>query len=120
MPKGIFLALANAASDDIHDEFNTWYDDVHMREVLALPGVKSARRFKLASSQIIQPISGSGQSPGNQGPTMPNARSSLLAVTTHMPKPRMAQCPVSSANTRHARPRSDRSSSFGWSVSWPH
>ena len=53
MPKGVFLALANAASDDVHDEFNQWYDDVHAKEVLALPGVKSCRRFKLAPAQIM-------------------------------------------------------------------
>jgi hypothetical protein len=53
MPKGIFLALANAASDDVHDDFNQWYDDVHAKEVLALDGVQSCRRFKLASTQIM-------------------------------------------------------------------
>ena len=53
MPKGIFLALANPTSDDVDGDFNQWYDDVHMREVLALPGVKSARRFKLAATQIM-------------------------------------------------------------------
>jgi hypothetical protein len=53
MPKGVFLALANAANDDVHDDFNQWYDAVHMQEVLALPGVKSARRFKLADTQIM-------------------------------------------------------------------
>jgi len=53
MPKGIFLALANPTSDDVDREFNQWYDDVHMREVLALPGVTSARRFKLADTQIM-------------------------------------------------------------------
>ncbi|MSO79461.1 MAG: hypothetical protein EXQ79_07615 [Acidimicrobiia bacterium] len=53
MPKGVFLALSNAASDDVDDEFNQWYDDVHAKEVLALPGVNSCRRFKLASAQIM-------------------------------------------------------------------
>jgi hypothetical protein len=53
MPKGIFLALSNAASDDVHDDFNQWYDDVHAKEVLALPGVSSCRRFKLASAQVM-------------------------------------------------------------------
>ncbi|MEX2254831.1 MAG: hypothetical protein WEC34_05290 [Acidimicrobiia bacterium] len=53
MPKGIFLALSNPTSDDVHDEFNQWYDDVHAKEVLALDGVNSCRRFKLASSQIM-------------------------------------------------------------------
>ena len=53
MPKGIFLALSNPASDDVHDEFNQWYGDIHAKEVLALDGVNSCRRFKLASSQIM-------------------------------------------------------------------
>ena len=53
MPKGIFLALSNPTSDDVEGDFNQWYDDVHSKEVLALPGVKSCRRFKLASSQIM-------------------------------------------------------------------
>jgi len=53
MPKGIFLALSNAASDDVHDDFNQWYDDVHSKEVLALDGVTSCRRFQLAVTQIM-------------------------------------------------------------------
>lgn len=53
MPKGVFLAFSNAAEGANHDDFNQWYDDVHAKEVLALPGVKSARRFKLADSQIM-------------------------------------------------------------------
>lgn len=53
MPKGIFLALSNATAGADHGEFNQWYDDVHSKEVLALPGVRSARRFKLVSSQIM-------------------------------------------------------------------
>lgn len=53
MPKGVFLAFSNAADGANHDDFNQWYDDVHAKEVLALPGVRSARRFKLADSQIM-------------------------------------------------------------------
>jgi hypothetical protein len=29
------------------DDFNAWYDDVHLAEFSALPGVISARRFKV-------------------------------------------------------------------------
>jgi hypothetical protein len=53
MAKGVFLALANAASDDVHDHFNQWYDDVHAKEVLALEGVRSCRRFRLAPAQVM-------------------------------------------------------------------
>ena len=53
MPKGIFLALSNPTSDDVEGDFNQWYDDVHAKEVLALPGVNSCRRFKLAPAQVM-------------------------------------------------------------------
>ena len=53
MPKGLFLALSNPVSDAVEDDFNQWYDDVHVKEVLAIPGVKSARRFKLADAQVM-------------------------------------------------------------------
>ena len=53
MPTGVFLALSNAVSDDVDAEFNTWYDDVHVPEVLRIPGVASCRRFRLASEQVI-------------------------------------------------------------------
>jgi hypothetical protein len=53
MPKGIFIALSNATSDDVDDDFNEWYDAVHAREMLALPGVRSFRRFGLAPAQVI-------------------------------------------------------------------
>ena len=60
VPKGVFLALSNAADGANHDDFNQWYDDVHAKEVLALPGVNSARRFKLASTQIMPADDGGG------------------------------------------------------------
>jgi hypothetical protein len=28
------------------DEFNAWYNDVHVPELLAVPGITSARRFR--------------------------------------------------------------------------
>lgn len=31
-------------------EFNDWYDNVHLGEFVALPGVESGQRFKLAPS----------------------------------------------------------------------
>ena len=53
MPKGIFLALTNPMTDDVEAEYNQWYADVHAKEVLALPGVNSCRRFKLAPAQVM-------------------------------------------------------------------
>jgi hypothetical protein len=53
MPKGVFLALSNPTPGADEGEFNKWYDESHSQEVLALPGVNSCRRFKLASTQIM-------------------------------------------------------------------
>ena len=53
MPKGVFAVLSNPAAGASEDDFNQWYDDVHAKQVLALPGVKSCRRFKLAPAQIM-------------------------------------------------------------------
>ena len=32
------------------DEYNDWYQNVHLGELVALPGFKSARRFRFARS----------------------------------------------------------------------
>jgi hypothetical protein len=53
MPKGVFLALSNPVSDDVDGDFNDWYDDVHARQVLGVPGVRSFRRFRLAPAQVL-------------------------------------------------------------------
>jgi len=53
MPTGVLIALSNPVSADVEDDFNQWYTDVHSKEVLALPGVRSARRFRLAPSQVV-------------------------------------------------------------------
>jgi hypothetical protein len=53
MPTGVFLALSNPVSGEIETEFNDWYDNVHAKEVLALDGIRSCRRFRLASAQVM-------------------------------------------------------------------
>jgi hypothetical protein len=53
MPTGVFLALSNPVSDEVETEFNDWYDNVHSKEVLALDGVRSCRRFRLGPAQVM-------------------------------------------------------------------
>jgi hypothetical protein len=53
MAKGVFLALSDCVSDDVESKFNQWYDDVHARQVLGIPGVQSFRRFRLAPNQVM-------------------------------------------------------------------
>mgnify|MGYP001183584620 CR=1 FL=1 len=47
-----FVVLTNAV-DGRDAEFNDWYTNVHLPDVLAIPGVVSAERFKLAHAQRI-------------------------------------------------------------------
>lgn len=41
------LVLANAVEGK-DEEFNRWYDDQHLGDVLAIPGVLTGERFKIA------------------------------------------------------------------------
>jgi hypothetical protein len=41
------LIVYTSPADGREDDFNTWYDGVHLAEFSALPGVISGRRFKV-------------------------------------------------------------------------
>ena len=42
------LVVLSNPRDDRHEEFNDWYDNVHLKDVLAVPGIVAARRFELS------------------------------------------------------------------------
>ena len=42
------LIVYTDPADGREDEYNAWYDDVHLPEFTALPGVINGRRFKVA------------------------------------------------------------------------
>ena len=44
------LIVYTSPVDGREDEYNAWYDDVHLREFAALPGVINGRRFKVAGA----------------------------------------------------------------------
>ena len=46
MPAYKFVVLTNAMPGQ-ESEFNEWYDDCHLSEILAIPGVDSCRRLSL-------------------------------------------------------------------------
>ena len=46
------LVFTNAA-DGRDDEFNRWYDEVHLDEVLRVPAFTAARRFRTADAQVF-------------------------------------------------------------------
>lgn len=49
MPKSVFLAWTEPSSLDSEDEFNRWYDEVHIPEVRsAVPSITAAYRYRYA------------------------------------------------------------------------
>jgi hypothetical protein len=50
MTKYVLVALTNAVESK-EQAFNDWYDGQHLPDVLDVPGVVSAQRFKLAETQ---------------------------------------------------------------------
>lgn len=48
MAKFKLIILSNPV-DDRDDEFNHWYDDVHLGDVLKVPGVIGAERYRFRS-----------------------------------------------------------------------
>ena len=49
MPRFSFLVFTNP-TDGSDAEFNRWYDEVHIRDVLDIPGFVAARRFRVQQS----------------------------------------------------------------------
>ena len=43
------LVVMSDALDNRDDEFNNWYDNIHLKDVLAVDGIVAAQRFKLLS-----------------------------------------------------------------------
>lgn len=48
--KHILVVMSNAA-DGREDEYNDWYTNVHLPDVLAIPGFVAAQRYKLGKEQ---------------------------------------------------------------------
>ena len=42
----LYMVFSNPTTPEQDAEFNEWYDDTHVPDVLAVPGVVSAQRFK--------------------------------------------------------------------------
>jgi hypothetical protein len=51
MKKYVFLAFTNSTIGR-EEEYNKWYDEQHLADVINVPGFISARRFRLAPGQF--------------------------------------------------------------------
>jgi hypothetical protein len=48
----MYLVFSNPVDESTEQDFNDWYDTVHLPEVLATPGMVSAQRYKVRETQI--------------------------------------------------------------------
>jgi hypothetical protein len=48
MPKAVIAAFSNPASSEVESEFDSWYEQVHVKEILQIPGVSAATRYRWA------------------------------------------------------------------------
>ena len=53
MPKGIMVVQSRPVSAEREAEYNDWYDNTHIPEILAIPGFVSARRYKVPGPEPI-------------------------------------------------------------------
>jgi hypothetical protein len=57
MPKAVMVVYTNPVPDQ-EDEYNDWYDNRHLAEVCAVPGIVSARRFKIGEGDGLPSSAG--------------------------------------------------------------
>ncbi|HZJ27665.1 MAG TPA: hypothetical protein VFF40_11755 [Acidimicrobiia bacterium] len=51
MPRGV-LVVYTAPAEGGEVEFNRWYDELHVPQLVALPGFKSGTRYKVSEQQV--------------------------------------------------------------------
>jgi hypothetical protein len=52
VPKAIFVVHTEPSSPDKDAEYNDWYANTHVPDVIALPGFVGATRYKLSEAQL--------------------------------------------------------------------
>jgi hypothetical protein len=52
MRKGVLIIHTNPVNDDVAEDFNSWYTDVHLPEALQIvPGFLAGTRYQLAEAE---------------------------------------------------------------------
>lgn len=52
MPRAILVVFTNPIDESREDEFNDWYTNVHLHDILKIPGYVAATRYRLADAQL--------------------------------------------------------------------
>ena len=61
MSRPLFVAMTNSVSPERDDEFNHWYNEVHGKDLLSLPTMRSMTRYR-----ALQQITPGGGTPHHQ------------------------------------------------------
>lgn len=54
MPKAVFIVQMNAIEPEREDEFNRWYNQVHLADVLKVDGYVAATRYELQDIELFE------------------------------------------------------------------
>lgn len=52
MPKYRFVVFSNPVPGR-EDEYNRWYNETHLRDVVSVPGVRTAQRFRIHEPSLL-------------------------------------------------------------------
>ena len=63
MPRAVMVVFTHPASPDVEDQYNDWYDNVHLKDLLAIPGVVAATRYRLSANQPAVGTAGPSSAP---------------------------------------------------------
>lgn len=62
MPKSLMLVFSNPTSPEQEGEYNDWYTNKHLNDVVALPGIVGATRYKFEKGVSLDGIPTSANS----------------------------------------------------------
>jgi hypothetical protein len=54
MGKHILVVMSNATSEEREEEFNDWYTNQHLHDVVKVPGYKAAIRYEASAAQLAE------------------------------------------------------------------
>ena len=58
MPRALYTVHSRPSSPEREDEYNDWYDNVHLPDLLNVKGVVGASRYRVAKAQQGGPVEG--------------------------------------------------------------
>ena len=54
MANVVLVVLTNPVSGERDEEFNEWYNNTHLKDVLTVPGYVAATRFRLLDKTVLE------------------------------------------------------------------